>query len=237
MTEELPLFLTRCIRAFEWWNGSEDSDPQLLGLFSENPGNSDLATVLEKVSRVDKWGSTRITTQLPRDEMARHILSVRFPEPETALDIHLRAGDPNCVERIRKVKVTRRGLSKQGNLLSFASKYCHFSNPSGFAIYDSYADSALRALNSTLHFTKIWPEMEYTTQDYAIWLKDVLDLRQTVNPGMSLKELDQALWYLGAMMRESGPYLSAMVHRVRPVPAGLGISDDDHLWPCLLPGR
>lgn len=231
-------FLERCSVAFEWWNASKDSDEDLTHYFEQRAGNVDLAIVVDKVRRLDKEYATHITAYISHEDMARHILGVRFPDPQTHLDEQLKKGDPECVNKIGGLSCEETRTHGSVLLLSFAAKYCHFSNPMVYPIYDSHACAAVKRLNSRLHFTKSWP-VDYSDMGddaYFIWMGDIDALRRSFVPAWSLKRLDQALWYLGALLPDSkvdSVSRSCMLHRVRPIPSILGIREDEEGWPCL----
>ena len=145
--EELVSFLERCTAAFEWWNNSMESDRSLAEYFADRVGNADLPTLLEKVRRLEREYATRITTRVTWEGMARHILGVRFPDPPAGRDERLAIGDFRCVDLIEALAPAETRNGKPAKLRSFAAKYCHFSSPEAFPIYDSYADAALTLLN------------------------------------------------------------------------------------------
>ena len=230
-------FLERCSVAFEWWNASKDSYEDLTHYFEQRAGNVDLAIVVDKVCRLDKEYATRITAHISHEDMARHILGVRFPDPQIHLDERLKKGDPECVDKIGELSSAETRNHGCVRLRSFAAKYCHFSNPMVYPIYDSRAAAAVKHFNRRLHFSKSWSwSVGYSDMDYAAWMADVYDLRKLLVPAWSLKELDQALWYLGTLLPDSDVdpvSRSCMLHRVRPIPSILGIREDEEGWPCL----
>ena len=66
---------------------------------------------------------------------------------------------------------------------------------------------------------------------------DVDSMRKSLVPTWSLKKIDQALWYLGALLPETdldSASRSCLIHRVRPIPSMLGVDEDEVGWPCLL---
>jgi hypothetical protein len=102
-------------------------------LFASAPSNVSLENVFLKVIALNTLYSTQIhlySDTIPTiEDVARHIHS-----NADAIDTALRNGSANAVELISEVSVP--GKEKR-NYFSFATKYCNWSNPEAYPIYDS----------------------------------------------------------------------------------------------------
>lgn len=137
--------------------------------FAEFPDNDDEKVVLGKVCLIDHLYGTNTKNAV---EVAKHIvksevdgLLTKKNDPESAL------------EAIRKIT----GWKK--DILSFASKYCHFHNKAMFPIYDKYASAALG------EFTD-WAK---NCRHYSLYRKKVAEVFR----GFSFEEADVYLWLYG----------------------------------------
>ena len=88
--------------------------------------------ILTKVCLIDSLYKTSLKNQI---SVANHILSIKD------LDKKLKEGGVGLVIEISKWKDPT--TKKIRNLISFASKFCHFHNKKAFPIYDSHASRAL----------------------------------------------------------------------------------------------
>ena len=93
--------------------------------------NNDEVKVLIKVSALNSLYSTQLNRFGADKLMARHIVGIK--------DFRKRVneGDANLVDEIKKIP----GQDK--NYYSFATKFCSYSNPKFYPIYDSYVVKVL----------------------------------------------------------------------------------------------
>jgi len=122
-------------------------------------------------------------------------------------EMRLANGSADLVEDLARFTTSGQ---KQVRLLSAASKYCHFANPDGFAIYDTRSSDALKYLNNDVKYSRRKGWLDVMNRDlpdaydpdpnkYLNWHQTIHGLRNSF-PGdkqYSWKEIDQYLWLLG----------------------------------------
>ncbi len=142
--------------------------------FDQCPSNSDELTVIIKVVLVNSLYNTQIHAPLL---MANHILSVK------GLDLQLRAGNIDTVDKIANCVAIGR------NLISFASKYAHFSNMAAFPMYDKYVRISMA------RFLKI---DRYEVDSYKGFFGGIDLVRKMARlTNVSWADLDKYLWLYG----------------------------------------
>ena len=124
--------------------------------------------------------------------VARHICSL-------AIDLDMRAGKPEIVDRIAKVQLKEKTRSN----ISFASKYCHWHHPAAYPIYDGNVKACLwyykkqgGSFADTLADRSIaFPQYGY---DYVEFVRIVNAFRDAYKlTPFTYKQLDKLLWSLG----------------------------------------
>jgi hypothetical protein len=160
--------------------------------FDEHPKNVDMVDVALKFAVLNELYSTHIMATY---KMISHILKLAT---EKNLDDLLKSGDLAAVNKIRKGhgirgKNKKQESKKQYDFYSFATKYCHFSNPSGYPIYDQYVDRAL------MRFRKD-KDVQFFEQDdlyHPKSFKNIIEqLRRKANFN-DYQQLVRALWIYG----------------------------------------
>ena len=107
------------------------------------------------------------------------------------LDNRLRAGDEGVVKDIALLCVN----GKEYYCYSFATKYCHFENPSKYPIFDSYVEKAI------IDFSKKGYICKYSKQSlrtYSVFKKAVAEISHTFKIYTdTYDELDSFMWHYG----------------------------------------
>jgi hypothetical protein len=166
--------------------------------FDAHPKNVNMTDVALKFAVLNELYSTHIMATY---KMISHILKLATEEN---LDNLLKSGDPAAVEKIRKghrILGTnkKRKNKKQYDFYSFATKYCHFSNPNGYSIYDQYVDRAL------MRFRKDKDVQFFDQNDLyhaASFIKIIDNVKKKANFS-DYQQLDRALWIYGKRLERS----------------------------------
>ena len=158
-------------------------------LFEKIPLNNDFDEIYAKIAALNDLYSTNIRKLY---DVAKHIYSIKN------LDERLRAGDLDVVNEIARVPVVDKyGDEKVYNYYSFATKFCMFSNPEVYSIYDSYVEKVLVELNKLDHF---FEPRELNFRDYRDF-DTILNLFRKkyadALDGISRLDMDRYLWLLG----------------------------------------
>lgn len=109
-------------------------------VFKKYTKNSNKVEVAIKFAVLDKLYSTVI---FDKDKMINHIYNLATKE---SLDNMLRSGNLQAIEKIRKGHKILTKSNKERDNYSFATKYCHFSNPKCYPLYDQYVEWAISEL-------------------------------------------------------------------------------------------
>ena len=153
------------------WNFANNT---LTEYFNENRLNDSEKIVLIKVILIDGLYKTNLKDQI---SVAKHISEINL------LDNLLEKGDINAVEKVAKWN--------DKNLMSFASKFCHFHNKKAYPIYDSYVCVALKKLLE-------WKDK----RDYNDFEQAINNFRKEIMGGeVSLEDIDKYLWLFGLRER------------------------------------
>jgi len=142
--------------------------------FGQYPSNSDELAVVIKVVLVNSLYNTMIRApQL----MAKHILSLQ------GLDQQLQAGHIHAVDKVANCDTIGR------NLISFASKYAHFSNMAAFPMYDKYVCISMGRLIKRRNYTV------GTYEDFFTCIELIRKLARLTT--VSWSDWDKYLWLYG----------------------------------------
>lgn len=157
----------RIYAQLEKWNFANNT---LTEYFKENKLNDSEKIVLIKVILIDGLYKTNLKDQI---SVAKHISKINL------LDNLLEKGDINAVEKVAKWG--------DRNLMSFASKFCHFHNKRTYPIYDSYVCVALKKLTG-------WKDK----RDYRDFEQAINNFRKEIKgEEVSLEDIDKYLWLFG----------------------------------------
>jgi len=145
------------------------------------PNNTDIESVLLKVSTLNDFYSTNIYDTY---SVGKHILRLN-------IDARLANDDLRLVNEIAKVSIN----GKVRNFYSFASKYCSHHRPDAFPIYDSFVDKMLKHYRKTDKFEEFRNE---EMKSYPRFIEIIESLRNFYGvTEFSLRELDIFLWLAG----------------------------------------
>lgn len=112
------------------------------------------------------------------------------------IDSMIKEGDENAVIAISQECEGR-------CYFSFSTKYCCFSNPDAYPIYDSLSIKTLQWFNDKKHFysdSKIDFDILKKKRDYKLYREIVKRFKDDNNLSLSYKDLDKFLWLVGKNM-------------------------------------
>lgn len=138
--------LARCRQAFENDEATMLEYEAVRRIFENYPTNVDKLAVLLKFTILNSLYRTNI---FDIKKIADHIYRLAAEEN---LDAIIKSGNLEAVNKIR----LGHGIpdnKKEHNFYSFATKYCHFSNPKYYPIYDQYVEKAIMKLRKTTIFS------------------------------------------------------------------------------------
>lgn len=158
-------------------------------LFEKIPLNNNLNEIYAKIAALNDLYSTNIRKLY---DVAKHIFSIQD------IDERLRAGDLTIVNEVAKVPlVDKHGNEKVYNYYSFATKFCMFSNPEVYSIYDSYVEKVLIEFNEIDRFFNP-KELNFRSyEDFDEILNSFRAKYNTVFDNISRLDMDRYLWLLG----------------------------------------
>lgn len=170
------------------------------------PSNSDLLSVLLKVSALNDFYTTNI---YDTHSVAAHILTLNC-------DHRIKAGDGSLVNEMALVKVGK----TERNFFSFASKYCNHHHQEPFPIFDSYVERMLWHFQGVDQFATFKrPEL----RRYSRFVELIGGFRTYYGlVQFSLREIDIYLWLagkeaFGILGQKKQSHLSG--HKIRTHPA------------------
>ena len=158
-------------------------------VFTKNPSNTDVESVLIKVAVLNSLYRTNI---FDFDKMKEHIVMLG---KKKELETLLKSGDLEAVTLIRHDHGIRYNNNKGIDMdaYSFSTKYCHWSNPNSYPMMDQYVIKAIMRLKRDF-FLSGFKRMEL--RDVNIF-KIVIDNIREIAGIQTYKEIDQALWMYG----------------------------------------
>lgn len=158
-------------------------------LFDKIPRNTDFDEIYAKIAALNDLYSTNIRRLY---EVAKHIFSI------PNLDERLSAGDLDVVNEIARVPIIDKyGEEKIYNYYSFATKFCMFSNPAVYSIYDSYVEKVLLEFNKNDQF---FDKSKLNFRNYKDFDEILNRFRSKYSEsldGISRLDMDKYLWLLG----------------------------------------
>jgi hypothetical protein len=152
--------------------------------FMNYPENINKLGVLLKFTVLNGLYRTNI---FDKKKIVDHIYRLAIEEN---LDAIIKTGNPEAINKIRLGHGIP-DINREHNFYSFATKYCHFSNPKCYPIYDQYVEKAIMKLRegnyiqfhnqNDLHNPRIFREIfdqimqefelnEYQKADRALWI-------------------------------------------------------------------
>ncbi len=155
----------------EKWNLANRT---LTEFFDENKINNSEKIILIKVILVDGLYKTNLKDQI---SVAKHISNIDL------LDEQLGGGNVDVVDKVAKWN--------NKNLISFASKFCHFHNKKAYPIYDSYVCVALKILTGWKN-NKIYRDFKRSIDNFK---------SENKIEEFSFEDIDKYLWLFGLRER------------------------------------
>jgi hypothetical protein len=157
------------------------ADPAIDLVFDRCPENHEHPQVLAKVTVLNALYGTRIMDVYP---VVDRILALK-------IDGRLRAGDETLVDDVAQVKLGK----KTRVLLSFASKYCAWHQPSKFQIFDARVVWTLCEYRKVHSFAKF---ARYELRHYPTFARVIGEFRDFFGlKDFTRKEIDKFLWIEG----------------------------------------
>jgi hypothetical protein len=157
----------------------------LTQLFREFPANANFDVVAVKVKVLNVLYGTQVRAV---NIVAQHIVDL-------GVDPHLRAGEPESVDRIARVQLK----DKVRIFFSFATKYCSWHNPDAYPIYDSYAEAAL------WYYKKRDSFATFSRDGYGEYVRRVNAFRDFYGlTAFNFKQIDKLLYSLGEKLMPDG---------------------------------
>ena len=134
--------LARCAQAFEDDRYTRLFFEAVCRTFENYPENTDSLAVLLKFSVLNDLYRTNIYDKV---KIVEHITRLSIEEN---LDKLLKSGNLDAVDKLRRGHGIKTKKGNDRNIYSFATKYCHFSNPKYYPIYDQYVEKAIVKLRN-----------------------------------------------------------------------------------------
>ena len=199
---EIVEFLRCCQKKFNEINSVGINDHFMNQVFKDHPSHRRLNDVVLKIIVTAKVYGATVYDHL---KMAQHICSLKN------LKSMISDGEGTTVEAVRFGHgIVKKKTGKEIDFYSFATKYCHWSNPNCYPMYDQYVQRAVREIR------------ERTSYDFAKgdFFKDYIAFRGQldmlkfiiISPfyrksswGYGYKELDEALWVYGRYLKGNLP--------------------------------
>lgn len=151
---------------------------------ADHKENKDISIITTKVVLINSLYYTFVLSPL---EMAKHIQKIA---EKKQLDYLISTGDPMAVELISQAKISKRKI----RFLSFASKYCHFHNPSKYSMFDKYVCNLLKKINGKEQTLGI---NNKNLTKYPVFHAAIVNLKEKVNLKNDFIEMDRYLWLCG----------------------------------------
>ncbi|MGD0645947.1 MAG: hypothetical protein ABSA75_13660 [Candidatus Bathyarchaeia archaeon] len=185
--ESIQKKLQECVSEFE----KEDLDyyNAVQQTFHNYPNNIDVVAVAIKFSVLNQLYSTVI---FDKDRMISHIHNLAAEEN---LDSMLQKGDLEAINKIRFGHGILTQSKNERDNYSFATKYCHFSNPKCYPVYDQYVFDALIDLLEN-NYIKFQKEDLKKPQEFEGAISQVIKLMGFTDL-KDYQKVDRALWIYG----------------------------------------
>lgn len=178
--------LAKCVQEFEKDEATMLDYESVRRIFENYPENVDKVTVNIKFSILNNLYRTNIWAS---DQMTNYIYKLAI---EDDLDTLLKSGNPNAVNKIS----IGHGIKRKGTeyrFYSFATKYCHFSNPGRYPIYDQYVKKAIIKLQKNNYIQLSNQNDLYDPQKFRDIIYQIIQ-----KSGLkTYQKADRALWVYG----------------------------------------
>jgi len=179
--------LARCAQAFEDDRYTRLFFEAVSRTFENNPKNTDSLAVLLKFSVLNDLYSTNIYSKV------KIVENITRLSKEENLDELLKSGNLDAVDKLRSGHGILTKNGKEYNFYSFATKYCHFSNPKYYPVYDQYVEKAIMKLRRDKY-------IQFSNADELYNPRTFRDIIYEVIQTFDLEDYqiaDRALWIYG----------------------------------------
>lgn len=169
------------------------NDTRNLEFFKNNPSNTKLEDIMQKLSLMNDSDFNKLGAQEP---MAKHILALQ-------IDPRLAKNDLSVVTDIAQITLN----GKEENLLHFASVYCNLHKPDVYPIYaDQFHDFYKRYIKE--YKLNLNPD-ELGKYDVFTKAQDDLITRYGVKGKMNYLQMRKFAWiYIEKVLKEADPLVS-----------------------------
>ncbi len=153
--------------------GSVDDLLTVATLFERFPRNSEMVTTWWKVAVLDSLYATQLRFTGGTEDVARWIVA-----HSGELDPLMDRGN---LEAERRIEAGPLGpdSGRGTRLYSFASKFCHFSKPLAYPIWDSRSHNSVRAIHRIRPFSRGLSALD--SEDwYEAWVADVREVMEFI---------------------------------------------------------
>ena len=191
---EIVKFLTCCQKKYKEVNNTGLNDDFMKQVFKDHPSHRRLYDVAVKVIAV---AQVYKATVYDHSKMAHHICRLKN------LKSMISDGEGAAVEAVRFGHgIIWEKSRKEIDFYSFSTKYCHWSNPNRYPMYDQYVQKAIREIRKK--FPSKLADNDFF-KDYIVF-REQLDISNiTMEFGWSYKQLDEALWVYGRYLKGNLP--------------------------------
>jgi hypothetical protein len=183
--------LTRCIQEFENDEATMLEYEAVRKTFMNYPENINKLGVLLKFTVLNGLYRTNI---FDKKKIADHIYRLATEEN---LDAIIKAGNPEAINKIRLGHGIP-DINREHNFYSFATKYCHFSNPNCYPIYDQYVKKAILKLKKENYIQFRNQNDLYDPQTF----REIFDQIIQEFELNEYQKADRALWIYGQHLAE-----------------------------------
>lgn len=185
--------LARCAQASEEEEYSMLFKEAVQRTFENYPENVDKIAILLKFAILNDLYRTNIMDTV---KIVDHIYRLATEEN---LDALLKSGNLEAVNKIRRghgIHVNK--TQKERNFYSFATKYCHFSNPKCYPIYDQYVKKSIMKLRKDNYIQFRNQNDLYDPQTFRDIIYQIIQKSGLEN----FDKADRALWRYGQHLAE-----------------------------------
>jgi len=166
--------------------GLVDDLSTVAALFDRFPRNTELVTSWWKVAVLDSLYATQLRFSGGTEDVARWITG-----HSEELDSLLGRGSFLAERRLETALLDSR-TGGGTRIYSFASKFCHFSNPGAYPIWDRRSHNSVRAIHAISPFGRSLSSLD-ADDWYEAWAEDVKEVMHLLGVG-TYREADVPLY-------------------------------------------
>lgn len=187
------------LRLYDKLPNWKSADAIIKGYIDANKANRDLHTIAIKVVLINSLYYAGVLAPL---KMAIHIKELAYKK---GLDDLISKGNPEAVDLISNIRVTEKKTIK---CLSFATKYCHFHNPTAYPMFDIYVYNLIKKINGREEKLAV---KNTNLKNYSDFYKAVVNLIEKANFEKDFNKIDKYLWLCGQKISKDWSKLSREV--------------------------